>query len=128
MTAQNVREHLVTKASRQSYIMTDDSTVAHSAAKEFRGHDTVNHSADEYVNLGGFVHFNTAESYHALVKRSIFGAWHAVSEQHLQRYIDEISFRWNTRIALGFDDTKRAAAIIKATEGKRLTYRRSYEA
>lgn len=128
VTAKNVRDHLVTKASRASYIMTDDGPTSHKAAEEFRGHDTVNHSADQYVKLGGFVHVNTAESYHALVKRSIFGAWHAVSEQHLQRYIDEISFRWNTRIALGFDDAKRAAAIIKATEGKRLTYRRSYEA
>ena len=128
VTAKNVREHLVTMASRKSYLMTDDAPVSHSVGREFAGHGAVNHSADEYVRLGGFIHVNTAESYHALVKRSIFGSWHAVSEQHLQRYIDEISFRWNTRIALGFDDTKRAAAIIKATEGKRLTYRRSYQA
>jgi transposase-like protein len=128
VTAKNVREHLVTQASRKSFLMTDDAPVSHSVGKEFAGHGAVNHSADEYVRLGGFIHVNTAESYHALVKRSIFGAWHAVSEQHLQRYIDEISFRWNTRIALGYDDTRRAAAIIKATEGKRLTYRRSHEA
>lgn len=128
VTAKNVREHLVTQASRKSHLVTDEGGVYIALGAEFAGHSTVNHSKDEYVRLGGFVHVNTAESFHALVKRSIFGAWHAVSEQHLQRYIDEISFRWNTRIALGFDDTKRAAAIIKATEGKRLTYRRSYEA
>lgn len=54
--------------------------------------------------------------------------WHAVSEQHLQRYIDEVSFRWNHRIALGFDDAARANAILKGIEGKRLTYRRTDEA
>ncbi len=73
VTAKNVREHLVTKASRKSYLMTDDAPVAHSVGKEFAGHGAVNHSADEYVRLGGFIHVNTAESYHALVKRSIFG-------------------------------------------------------
>lgn len=42
----------------------------------------------------------------------------------MQRYADEFAFRWNHRQSLEIDDDKRAAAIIKATEGKRLTYRR----
>ncbi len=34
------------------------------------------------------------------------------------------AFRWNHRQSLGVEDAERAAAIIKASEGKRLTYRR----
>ena len=67
---------------------------------------------------------NSAESWFAIFKRGIMGLFHSVSEQHLQRYADEFAFRWNHRSSLGVEDAERAAAIVKATEGKRLTYRR----
>ena len=51
-----------------------------------------------------------------------------MSEQHLQRYVDEFAFRWNTRSSLGIEDTERAAELLKGAEGKRLTYRRPDEA
>ncbi len=123
VTAKNVREHLVTSASRKSYLMTDESNVYITVGKEFGGHASVNHSADEYVRLGGFVHVNTAESFHAIVKRQMYGTHHAVSEWHLQRYIDEIAFKWNTRSALGIDDAMRAETLLKGAKGKRLMYR-----
>jgi hypothetical protein len=125
VTAKNVKEHLVANVDKASWIMTDDSKVYISATKGFGGHLSVNHSADEYVRLGGFAHVNTAESFHAIVKRQMYGTHHAVSEHHLQRYINEIAFKWNNRIALGIDDTKRTENAIKGAEGKRLTYRRS---
>jgi ISXO2-like transposase domain len=73
------------------------------------------------------VHVNTAESFHALVKRQLMGAQHAVSAWHLQRYIDELAFRWNNRIANGVNDAERANKAIKGAEGKRLMYRRPDE-
>ena len=91
--------------------------------KTFIGHASVNHCKDEYVRLGGFVHVNTAESFHALVKRQMYGTHHAVSEHHLQRYIDELAFRWNNRVANGVNDAERANKAIKGGEGKRLMYR-----
>ncbi len=123
VTAKNVREHLVTNASRKSYLMTDESNIYIKVGKEYGGHASVNHSVDEYVKLGGFVHVNTAESFHAIVKRQMYGTHHAVSEQHLQRYINEIAFKWNNRIALGIDDTERAETLLKSAKGKRLMYR-----
>ncbi len=123
VTAKNVREHLVTNVSRKSYLMTDESPVYVTPGKEFSGHASVNHSADEYVRLGGFVHVNTAESFHAVIKRQMYGTHHAVSEQHLQRYVNEIAFKWNNRIALGIDDKERTNSALKGIEGKRLTYR-----
>ena len=47
----------------------------------------------------------------------------SISEQHLQRYVDEFAFRWNNRSALGVEDFERAAEILKGAAGKRLTYR-----
>ena len=56
-------------------------------------HETVRHSAKEYVN--GLAHTNGIESVWSVLKRSIHGTWHHVSVKHLQRYINEASFRLN---------------------------------
>ena len=59
----------------------------------------------------------------------MYGAHHAVSEHHLQRYTDELAFRWNNRVTLGVNDTERANKAIKeGAEGKRLMYRQRLDA
>lgn len=120
VTAKSVRQTLVTQVSRKSHLMTDDSLVYYWLGREFKKHDSVNHSKEEYAR--GKAHVNNAESYFSLLKRGIMGSFHSVSEAHLQRYADEFAFRWNHR---KIDDATRANAIIKAAEGKRLTYRRT---
>ncbi|CFX28083.1 transposase [Candidatus Filomicrobium marinum] len=125
VTGKNVRKALVTNVSRKSMLMTDDAAVYERIGKEFYAHGKVNHSAGQYADEIGFKHINTCESYFALLKRGIMGSFHSVSEAHLQRYADEFAFRWNHRKT---DDAERANAILKAAEGKRLTYRRSGEA
>lgn len=50
------------------------------------------------------------------------GVYQHRGEQHLQRYLDEFSFRWNKRSRLGVEDAQRAAVAIRDAEGKRLTY------
>jgi len=127
VTAKTLRETLVTQASRKSYLMTDEALAYKGVGKEFAGHGSVNHSADEYVR-GMFWHTNTAESFFAILKRGVYGTFHSVSEQHLQRYADEFAFRWNTRAKLGFNDFDRASLMLKGATGKRLTYRRINEA
>jgi hypothetical protein len=107
--------------------MTDESSVYVTVGKEYAGHASVNHSADEYVRLGGFVHVNTAESFHAIVKRQMYGTHHAVSEHHLQRYINEIAFKWNNRSSLVIEDAERAETLLKGAKGKRLLYRQPRE-
>ncbi len=120
VTAKTLREKIVTVASRKSYLATDELASYESIGKEFAGHGTVNHSADEYVRMGGFLHINTAECRFSLMKRAVFGAHHSISEAHLSRYLVERDFKWNTR---QMKDGERAALIAKGIEGKRLTYR-----
>lgn len=124
VTAKTLRETLVTQASRKSYLMTDEAPAYKGVGREYSGHGAVNHSADEYVR-GMFWHTNTAESFFAILKRGVYGTFHSVSEQHLQRYANEFAFRWNTREKLGFNDFDRASLLLKGASGKRLTYRRT---
>lgn len=67
---------------------------------------------------------NTVESSFAILKRGLYGTFHHVGEQHLQRYCVEFDFRWNHRTKLGYTDSQRADALLRGTPGKRLTYRR----
>jgi transposase-like protein len=60
-------------------------------------HSRVNHSQAIYVD--GDVHTNTIEGFWSLVKRGISGVYHGVSTQHLQSYLDEYVFRYNSRDA-----------------------------
>src|ERR1700730_1610842 len=123
--AKTLREKIVTTVSRKSHLMTDELASYEKVGKEFANHGTVNHSADEYVRLGGFIHVNTAECRFSLMKRAVFGTHHSISEAHLPRYLAEWDFKWNTR---KMTDGERAAEALKGTEGKRLTYRQPREA
>lgn len=58
-------------------------------------HETVNHSADEFVR--GDVHTNSVEGVWSLLKRSVVGSYHQISLKHLPAYLDEIEFRFNGR-------------------------------
>jgi hypothetical protein len=62
-------------------IMTDENPAYFGLEKEFRSHQTVNHSADEFVR--GYVHVNFSESFFSLLKRAIIGTFHHVSAKHM---------------------------------------------
>ena len=102
---------------------TDDALAYYHMSKEFAAHGVVNHSAGEYVSKDGQSHIQSAEAFFAILKRGVMGSFHSVSEQHLQRYVDEFAFRWNHRSALGVEDAERANAMIRGAIGRRLTYR-----
>jgi len=113
-----IRQHVDPKAR----IITDDFNPYKGIARYFGGgHETVKHSAGEYVR--GDVHTNTVEGFFAIVKRGMMGVFHSVSKRHLHRYLSEFQFRYNTR---KIDDGARMALAIKMGDGKRLLYRESY--
>ncbi len=58
-------------------------------------HVTVNHKDKEYVR--GLAHTNSLENVWSLFKRSIVGSYHQLSMKHLDRYLDEFTFRFNNR-------------------------------
>jgi hypothetical protein len=123
VTAETLRPVIVANVSRASFLMTDDAPTYTSIGREFSGHGSVNHSAEEYVRAY-FWHTNTVENYFSIFKRGIMGVYHHVSEAHLHRYSAEFDFRHNHRSGLGFTDTERAERVAAGMAGKRLTYRR----
>ncbi len=123
VSAHTLRPILVAQVDRKSTLMTDDAGQYRIVGPEFDRHESVNHSANEYVR--GDAHTNTIEGYFSILKRGITGTYHHVSQQHLKRYLAEFDFRYNERSALEVDDKLRAEKALKGIVGKRLTYRRT---
>lgn len=123
VTQKNLRACLNECVDKSAVVNTDDSGASRGTLKAYKAHHVVNHSAKEYVlkmPAGELAHVNTCESFFSLLKRGVVGSWHHVSREHLPKYANEFAFRWNNRKVT---DGERTIAAIKATEGKRLTYR-----
>jgi hypothetical protein len=116
-----VNKIVTENVARESLLHTDESKIYWDMLDHFANHETVKHSAYEYAR--GDVHTNTAEGYFSVFKRGMRGIYQHCAEKHLHRYLAEYDFRFNHRVALGFDDGARAAKALKGAEGKRLTYR-----
>ena len=58
-------------------------------------HETVCHSEEEWVV--GDVHTNSVEGVWSLFKRSIVGTFHKMSVKHMDRYLEELEWRFNNR-------------------------------
>lgn len=80
-------------------------------------HKIVRHNNGEYVR--GDAHTNTIEGFWSLLKRGITGIYHFTSRKHLQYYIDEFVFRYNSRM---FSEAERFNILLKNLEN-RLTYK-----
>jgi len=85
--------------------------------KHFKSHDRINHGLKEYVR--GNIHTNGIESFWAILKRGIFGIYHSVSKKHLNNYVDEFEYRFNTR---NIKDSQRFNKVLMHLNG-RLTYK-----
>jgi transposase-like protein len=77
-------------------VMVTDDYKAYARLQDKYFHETVNHTGGEYVNQLGF-HTNNIEGFWGLLKRGVIGTFHYVSPQHLQRYCDEFTYRYNNR-------------------------------
>jgi hypothetical protein len=103
-----------------SQVYTDEHGAYNDLGGLFFDHDTVNHGAGEFAR--GPVSTNSIESVWAVLKRGLHGVHHHASPKHLQRYVDEFTFRLND------GDVKRHTferldSFIDNTSGKRLTYK-----
>jgi transposase-like protein len=122
---ETLRPILQENISHEARILTDDAAHYNVVRVYFSGHETVNHSAAEYVRIADrSVHTNTVEGYFSIFKRGMKGVYQHCGKQHLHRYLAEFDFRYSNRVALGINDTMRADAALRGITGKRLTYRR----
>lgn len=94
-----------------------DEWLGYKGISKIYDHSFVKHNEGEYVR--GRVHTNTIEGFWSLFKRGIFGIYHFVSKKHLQKYVDEFVFRYNTRTS---KDQIRFNLLLANIEN-RLTYK-----
>lgn len=62
---------------------------------------------------------NDVEQFFSQVKRSIDGTHHAISREHVHRYLAEFDFRYGTHT---MTDSQRLETLLGQVGGKRLTY------
>jgi transposase-like protein len=80
-------------------------------------HEVVDHAV-EYVR--GTVHTNGMENFWTLLKRTLKGTYVAVAPAHLDRYLDEQTFRFNERED---GDGGRFQTAMGSVTGRRITYK-----
>jgi len=125
VTGASVTRALSSAVALGSTLYTDDSR-CYFGLEDYR-HETVNHSAAEYVR--GDAHTNTIESFWSILKRAHYGTFHYWSTKHLGRYIDEFAFKANTNGIPAFDTVGKDCGItvvrayMAGMEGRRLKYR-----
>jgi hypothetical protein len=99
-------------------IMTDSAWAYNFRFTKFRNikHSRIRHNQGEYVR--GEVHTNTVENAFSLLKRAVIGTYHQLSIKHLQRYLNEFSYRFNRREdAALFEQT-----VIRLAKAKPMPY------
>lgn len=117
LSAKNVQTVIRDNVGKGSAVMTDE----HGSFLGLQGdysHHRVNHSAGEYVRHF-ILHTNGIESVWAMFKRQIIGTHHWLSPKHINRYLGEMTWRFNLR---GMEEGDRVNALLAQTSG-RLTYK-----
>ena len=82
-------------------------------------HRSVNHSAKQFVD--GMAYTNGIESIWAVLKRGLYGVYHAFSRKHMQRYLNEFVFRLNSG-NVKIHTLDRIDTLLRMCFDKRLTY------
>ncbi len=121
---ENLGAALDNHASGKSELMTDEAAAFAQLGWNFKSHQSVNHSLDEYVRREGdrVITTNAVEGFFSILKRGIYGVYQHVSEAHLHRYLNEFDFRYSNREKLGINDVARASRALAGAKGRRLTY------
>lgn len=94
-----------------------DEWLGYNALKRIYDHQFIKHGKGQYVK--GRVHTNTIEGFWSILKRGIIGIYHFTSVKHLQKYVDEFVFRYNTRHG---NEQERFNLSLENSEN-RLTYK-----
>jgi transposase-like protein len=116
-TQQNTLEPIITANVKESSNVCTDEWFAYKDLGKWFNHQIVNHRAKQYVN--GMISTNSIENFWSHLKRGINGNYHWVSKKHLPSYVDEFTFRYNTR---KYEARDRFDLVLSSVVGKRLTY------
>jgi transposase-like protein/IS1 family transposase len=91
----NMHEFLKANVDLNAEMLVTDSHPVYQRPMGYARHEIVNHQQGEYKR--GEAHTNSIESIWALLKRQIIGTHHWVSPKHLEKYVQEMTWRLNRR-------------------------------
>jgi hypothetical protein len=106
----------IVKCVKISASLYTDEWVGYNGISKIYNHAFVKHKQGQYVN--GRVHTNTIEGFWSLLKRGIVGIYHFTSRKHIQNYVDEFVFRYNTKTSSECDRFN----LLLSNMGVRTTY------
>ena len=96
----DLQEQIYKHTKEGSFLITD-SYNAYDVLSWNYNHESVKHSAGEYVkstNRVAFkIHTNSIEGFWSQVKRGIYGVYHWASAKHINKYLNEYSRKYNTK-------------------------------
>ena len=120
VTGKSLKSFIQNTVKPNAEIHTDESR-SYYLIRPHYAHFTVKHAMGEYARRekDRLVTTNSVEGFFSLLKRGITGIYHAVSKEHLHRYLGEFDFRYNNR---RLNDGERLVAAVKQADGKRLLY------
>jgi len=95
VTRITVESQIIKNVRFGSQLYTDD-FLSYARIGKYYPHEIVKHANGEYVR-NGQVHSNSIESFWALFKRGYQGIYHHMSRKHMQRYVNEFTYRFNRR-------------------------------
>lgn len=99
-----------------SVLITDKNPSYKKIGRSFASHHTEQHNKRQYANKKTGAHINTVEAVNAIVQRALIGVYHRLGRKHLQRYLDEIIWRWNHRVPEAKVRTRKSASGLPSTE------------
>lgn len=108
----------IIKSVKESATIYTDEWLGYRGLKRIYNHAFVKHNEGEYVN--GRIHTNSIENFWSLLKRGIIGIYHFTSKKHLQKYVDEFVFRFNSRNQKDYARFN----LLLANSNNRLTYKK----
>jgi transposase-like protein len=108
---------VVNKKVEKGSVIVSDEWIGYKGLNTNFEHHIVDHRTHQYVTAGGKTS-NAMEGFWTWLKRAVNATYHFVSRKHLQRYANEVAFRYNT-IHSGVMDTM--SIVLRSR--KQLTYK-----
>ena len=103
---------------KRTHLHTDGGSAYKTITKHVAAQEYVNHDAGVYTR--GNVGTNLVEGFFSQLKRSLDGTHHAVSTEHLDRYLTQFAFMYSY---CRETDSQRMRRIVGNVEGRRLPYK-----
>ena len=114
----SIRPLVTANVSPHARVHTDEAPHYNWLRRNF-AHDLVTHRKGQYVK--GDVTTNDVEGVFSHFKRAVIGVHHQISDEHIDKYLDMFSWRWNRR---EMKEGERVNELLKCVNKGNLTYKK----